>query len=427
MDDSLLLTMMTMLLTILLCLKRGLSVEFTAACIIIVNIAGFILGTGGAALFGRIFSSELVVRPVSTFATTEIIGWTIVLFTKRFQTDETSRWEKSLKWLLAAYLVIFLFRFVYVELFRLCYGSPDEFMNALQKILANSPALLIFLCINIVAIRYNHRWKNTHAPVAKSAGVVALMAVISTAMAMFVGYGLPLKINSGFSFKEFCSLLMITSLIEITSYTVIYMIDYSFLVVKSRDEARNKEHLARYKYIKLKEQVNPHFLFNSLNILNGLVQEQKTGLASTYIQKLAGIYRYMINSEEETLVRLNDEIIFVEMYADLLHVRFADGFSIEYDIPEQQKIRWVAPCCVQLLIENAIKHNIVESSDPLVITIKASEDSITVTNTIRPKTAAPQSTGLGLKYIKQVYSDLSGCSVEADRTETEYSVTLPLL
>lgn len=425
-DDSLILTMMTMLLTILLCLKRGLSIEFTAACVIIVNVVGYILGTFGASLFGLLFNNDIIVRSISTFATTELMGWTLVLCTKPFQNPDGPGWGKEIRWLLVAYFVIFIFRFVYVELFSGCFSSSDEFMEALGKITSNAPALLIFLCCNILAIRYGHRRKNIHAPVIKAAVVTAFVAVMSVGTALFTGYDLPFRIDRSFTLHDFYSMLLITLVMEITGYAVLYMIDYASYAVKARDEARNRAHLAQYQYMKLKEQVNPHFLFNSLNILDGLVQEQKTAQASTYIQKLAGVYRYLINTEGETLVRLKDEMVFVEMYADLLHVRFMDGFRIDSDIPAEAMNRCVAPCSIQLLIENAIKHNVIESGNPLVITITASGNSITVNNNIRLKKVAPQSTGVGLKYIKQVYSDLSR-PIDVVNSGTEYRVTIPLL
>lgn len=425
-DDSLLLTMMTMLMTIILCLRRGLGIEFTAACVIIVNVAGYILGTGGAAMFGMLFRTELIVRPISTFVTTELMGWTFALCTKRFQNEGSPGWDKSMRWLLAAYLVIFIFRFVYVELFREIFSSSDEFMDAMHRVTSNASVILLFLLCNILAVRYGHSWKHIHAPVMKSAGVIAFVAAMSLLTALFAGYGLPFSLERDLTWHDFYSMLLITAVIEITVYAVTYMLDYALLMAKARDEARSKEHLAQYQYMKLKEQVNPHFLFNSLNILDGLVQEHKTEQASTYIQKLAGIYRYMINTEGETIVRLKDEMVFVEMYADLLHVRFMDGFRIEYDIPEKLLYRWVAPCSIQLLIENAIKHNVVEAGNPLIVKISASEDSVTVSNSIRPKKVAPQSTGVGLNYIKQVYSDLSK-PICMTNSGTEYNVILPLI
>ena len=185
--------------------------------------------------------------------------------------------------------------------------------------------------------------------------------------------------------------------------------------------------MAQYRYQKLKRQVDPHFLFNSLNVLDCLVWEDSKEQASTYIHKLAGIYRYMIRSEDDELVQLRDELTFVEMYVDLLKVRFPEGIDVTVDIPEKDQARFVLPCSIQLLIENATKHNVVGGEKPLVISIKSDGRQVRVSNNIVPKVTHSQSIGLGHKYIRQQYLDISGKEIRIEKTEEEYAVTLPLL
>ena len=185
--------------------------------------------------------------------------------------------------------------------------------------------------------------------------------------------------------------------------------------------------MAQYRYLKLKRQVNPHFLFNSLNILDCLICEEKSEQASIYTHQLAGIYRYMIKSEEEELVTLRDELVFVRLYIDLLKVRFPEGFEVEIDVPEDRLARFVPPCSIQLLIENATKHNAVSTENPLTVRVEAVEDHVKVCNNIVPKVTKSPSTGLGQQYIRQLYMDLSGKSIDIEKTEKKYCVTLPLL
>ena len=185
--------------------------------------------------------------------------------------------------------------------------------------------------------------------------------------------------------------------------------------------------MAQYRYLKLKRQVNPHFLFNSLNILDCLICEEKSEQASTYTHKLAGIYRYMIKSEDEQVVTLRDELVFVGLYVDLLKVRFPEGFDVIIDVAEDRLARFVPPCSIQLLIENATKHNAVGPDNPLVIRVETAEDEVIVSNNLVPKVTSSPSTGLGQQYISQLYMDLSGRSVKISRTDDEYCVTLPLL
>ena len=131
--------------------------------------------------------------------------------------------------------------------------------------------------------------------------------------------------------------------------------------------------------------------------------------------------------QKQTLVRLREEMAFVGMYVDLLQVRFPEGFRVETDISDEAMNRHVLPCSVQLLIENAIKHNSVGADRPLVIRIVAVAEAVTVSNNLQLKVSGNPSTRVGLNYIRQQYLDLSGIPIGIRRTDTEYCVTLPLL
>ena len=205
------------------------------------------------------------------------------------------------------------------------------------------------------------------------------------------------------------------------------MINYALKARIEAKEAKGMANIAEYRYFKLKHQVNPHFLFNSLNILDCLVCEEKTEQASTYIHKLAGLYRYMLKTEEEKLVTLEEELNFATQYYDLLKVRFPEGLRMEVSVPDELKSRYVIPCALQLLIENATKHNAVTASNPLTINIIAEGEKVTVCNALIPKVSKSPSTGLGLKYMKQQYLDISGKTVDIEKTEERFCVTIPLL
>lgn len=205
------------------------------------------------------------------------------------------------------------------------------------------------------------------------------------------------------------------------------MINYALTARQKVDREKEKKHVAQFRYQKLKRQVNPHFLFNSLNALDCLVCEEKTEQASTYIHKLASVYRYMIRSEEEVVVTLGEELTFVGMYIDLLKVRFPEGFDVHIDVPAEDQARFVLPCSIQLLIENATKHNTVSVENPLIIKVVSDGIQVKVSNNIIPKVTSTPSTGLGQKYIRQQYLDLSGKPILIEKNETTYSVTLPLL
>ena len=210
-------------------------------------------------------------------------------------------------------------------------------------------------------------------------------------------------------------------------YSVIYMVEYAFSARRQAEKEKDRADLAKFQYLNLKQQVNPHFLFNSLNILDALVLDGKDQEASVYIHKLAGIYRYMLKNEEESTVTLRDEMTYVEMYRDLLKVRFQEGLDVEVDIQEEDMRKNVIPCSVQLLLENATKHNAVNPDRPLKVRITSDGQNLTVTNNLIPRLTQSQSSGLGLNYIREQYKERSSSGIEVIQTEDDYTVKLPLL
>ena len=232
--------------------------------------------------------------------------------------------------------------------------------------------------------------------------------------------------DTGF-IKDFPLIYTTSLLAQITVYCITFIVNYALTARSEMKEEREKANMAQYRYIKLKHQVNPHFLFNSLNILDCLICEESSERASAYTHKLAGIYRYMLKSEDEIVVSLRDEMVFVNLYVDLLKERFPVGFEVETDVPEELMAKMILPCSIQLLIENATKHNAVGKDNPLIIKIEATGDGIMVSNNIIPKMTKSPSTGLGQKYIRQMYLDLTGKHIEIIETEQKYSITLPLI
>ncbi|MGN1216299.1 MAG: sensor histidine kinase, partial [Candidatus Cryptobacteroides sp.] len=209
------------------------------------------------------------------------------------------------------------------------------------------------------------------------------------------------------------------ALVGIAEYAIRYRI--------KAEKAREESDLAHYRYLRLKQQVNPHFLFNSLNVLDCMIQEQSTKEASEFTERLAEIYRYMLRFEDQNLVCLRDELSLVEDYVGLLKVRFTEGLDVRIDIPSEVLKRNVVPCSLQLLIENATKHNMVSASSPLRIGITFSDNFITVTNNIQPRLSDASSTGIGLKYLRQQYADIFNREVEITSDGGYYTVKLPLV
>ena len=427
--DELLLTVLTMAMSLLICYKKQVSIEFTAAVIIVGNIIGYLMGTLGASIFEPIFQSPYVVHALSTAVTTEVLGWSIVAITKILRQSNSEGHTLStsyIRWILLAAGGIFVIRILIVLFFSRGSLETDYILDMTGKVLSNTVGLIILACLNILYVRFARKI-HERTPIWGNALIfIGFMAIASLIEALIVGLGIPFNIKQGGS-ENLGILLTVSILAQITVYCIVYIINYALTSRDEMNRQREAANMAQYRYLKLKRQVNPHFLFNSLNILDCLVCEEKTEQASTYIHKLAGIYRYMLKSEDEDLVQLNEELVFVGLYVDLLKVRFPEGFEVEIDVPEDMMARFVLPCSLQLLIENATKHNAVSSDNPLTIRIEAEGNRITVSNNIIPKVTTSPSTGLGQKYIRQQYLDLSGKEIDIRKTEDTYCVTLPLL
>ena len=177
----------------------------------------------------------------------------------------------------------------------------------------------------------------------------------------------------------------------------------------------------------LKQQVNPHFLFNSLNVLTSLIKLEPD-LAEKFTEQLAKVYRYVLENKDNELVALSTELDFLESYVFLLNIRFMDKLRVNIDIPEEMKNAGVIPLAVQLLIENAIKHNSMSKKSPLVIDIFIDEKcNLNVINNLQEREARLTSTGIGLKNIENRYKLLNNSEPEFFKTENRFIARIPLI
>ncbi len=426
--DELALTTLTIILTVILCLRYRQSVEFSSIVIIIANILGYILGNGIAALV-RIFINHPLLSPaIATFTTTEAMGWGLVLFMRRFARhgNESKTRNIEITWLAIAVAMILIVRII-IYLFSSTLFEGGSVLKAVTAFVDNSFILLVMVCLTILFVEQTKDLSGKKSTAGHVITTASFLTGISAISATLVGSGLPFHFYMPFSAKSFLELLLVAFIAEMMIYSVIYMIEYAITARRNAEKEKDRADLAKFQYLNLKQQVNPHFLFNSLNILDALVLDGQDKEASEYIHKLAGIYRYMLRNEEESVVTLRDEMTYVEMYRDLLKVRFQEGFNVEVSIPSDDMSRHVVPCSVQLLIENATKHNAVSPSKPLNVSVVSDGQTVTVTNNLIPKITEAQSSGLGLNYIRQQYKERSGKGIEIIRTDEFYTVKLPLL
>src|SRR3989338_558927 len=180
------------------------------------------------------------------------------------------------------------------------------------------------------------------------------------------------------------------------------------------------------QYDTLKGQVNPHFLFNSLNSLAGLIKK-KPQLATYFVDEMAYVYRYLLKSNEHNKVTLKEELKFAHAYFHLLRTRFEDGIQLEVDLPENRQTSYIDQLTIQILIKNAAKHNIVSKSNPIVIQITLEGNYIVVKNNVRKKNSLVETTKTWLANIVSKYKLLGASEVEVLEEETDFTVKIPLL
>lgn len=218
---------------------------------------------------------------------------------------------------------------------------------------------------------------------------------------------------------------IVINLIFETLWEVIYMIDQykESLTEKELLELMNTEQ----EFENLKSQVNPHFLFNCFNTLSGLITEDKQ-MADKFLNELSKVYRYVLNTNQTDFATLEQETRFINSYMALLKTRYGQGLEVNIRIDEACYNYSIPTMSLQLLVENAVKHNVVSKKEPLSIEIFTTGDKhLIIRNNLQLKQRKEISTGIGLKNIKSKYLLLKEPGFEWKVVDGNFVVTLPLL
>ena len=177
----------------------------------------------------------------------------------------------------------------------------------------------------------------------------------------------------------------------------------------------------------LTQQLNPHFLFNTLNTLKGLIEENQQN-AVNYLHDFAKVYRSIVNIKSDELFRLDEELKLLSSYYKLLKSRFGDKLVLEVEVDQREFTKYLPPLSLQLLFENAIKHNEVSATRPLTVRIASVGSTLVITNPIQEKVSFDASNGLGLSNLNLRYVHAIGVEISYSITDkNEFQVTLPLV
>lgn len=284
--------------------------------------------------------------------------------------------------------------------------------------LVNMGAFTVLYTFNFWVIRLGlPNMKSRTLRALGSTAIAAAVALISYALENLI-YG-----ASGYN-------LIITMIYYITSALICYMLALLLSnVTQHQQTVVENEHLQAenllIRYETLERQIGPHFLFNSLNTLDGLIGSDDTS-AHHYLQQLAAMFRYTL--QKEKVVTLKEELEFSNAYLYMMTIRYGDNLKVTESIAADLLAAKTLPISLQLLIENAIKHNVISSRHPLTITIATTlHGTLRVSNPIQPKTDTETSTGIGLVNLTQRYSLIFHKELNITQTEKEFVVEMPLI
>jgi len=285
---------------------------------------------------------------------------------------------------------------------------------------------------NLYYFRYLEMRKWEENSMAKRISIGVLGALLISLVGLFLLRLLTALLYNGQSFGAFIKNeriehynfgIWISLTVIITFHFIYFYNKYQKTKVKESQIVAKTESA---KFESLKNQLDPHFLFNSLNVLTSLIGENPAQ-AEKFTTMLSKVYRYVLEQKDKDLISLDEELKFARSYMQLLQMRFED--AVEYAIPEtasNPELK-IVPLSLQLLLENAVKHNIITSSLPLQIKIYEQQGYLCVENSLNPKSSLEKSTKVGLKNITQRYELVSSSKVIIEKGDHKFIVKLPLL
>ncbi|RPD92993.1 histidine kinase [Aureibaculum marinum] len=329
--------------------------------------------------------------------------------------------------------VIGILVFIVFLVIRYVGGGSVVFDN---NLLINFGYYQLYAIVLTFANSYYFYYLNTHVKWEKYAKYRLLIGALgSVAVTMFSIFLIRMFVSVGIhklSFTEFVAnekpiyyliSLLITLVISLFFHAVYFY----------RESQKNKvteqkiiAGTASAKFDALKNQLDPHFLFNSLNVLTSLIDENPDA-AQNFTTSLSKVYRYVLEQKNKELINVDEELKFARTYVSLLKMRFED--SIVFNIPEKASNpeAKVVPLALQLLLENAVKHNVVNSKNPLHIKIYEQEGYLIVENNLQTKEVLKKSSGVGLANIQQRYQLVTNRKVSIQKSATTFIVKIPML
>lgn len=319
--------------------------------------------------------------------------------------------------------------------FGAAYVFNDGFyrLTFVETSIAWAVALFFSICdwfINrSILIRLRKKYPNLNDSVQRI--LFLFFAIVTTVVVVdFIGVHLFSYVfeNISYNFQERSrALVVIISLTIMTMamYEAIYF--YVRLKKSIREEEQSKQAIVQAQLDALRNQAQPHFFFNTLTTLRDIIDQNSKEDAKEFVDKLSEMYRFLLEAGNAHLIPLRDELKFSKAYIHIQSERFGENLKLNWNIPNASLDAMIVPMSLQLLLENAIKHNVISKAKPLVVTIHIEGNSIIVFNEIQVKSTQLPSTKLGLKNIETRYALLTDRLVNIGNIGNQFSVSLPLL
>jgi len=288
--------------------------------------------------------------------------------------------------------------------------------------------IIHLIAFQIIAF-YNYSWKNKFSEIfcfSKNTNIIFIIA--ANLFLFFLFAFIPSILTKGFSnFVAITYFLLGNFFVYVLAVSVAYLFVFLRQVYVLRTENQLlKTERANAELTSLKEQISPHFFFNTLNSLSSLIRTRDREDSLEFIEKMSEVYRYILDSTNVDLVMISKEIEFVNSYFYLLKKRFGEKITLQNEICSELYKSNVPPLGIQLLIENAIQHNIISSSSPLIIKLYNDDNMIVAENKINKKDAN-ENFGLGLSNLNKRYQLIANKEIEIIESNEKFIVKLPVL
>lgn len=306
-------------------------------------------------------------------------------------------------------------------------GKNDEIINSVIEVTAGDTAIRILLLFgfSLVTLKFNLIWIDRFEKKHR----LRVSIVINTLI--FLIWNVIFYLINTFIFNIYSSVLspQVNSISYFFFLVLLLITSKSInLIEKSRQDAIEKEVLKQKSLQNeldaLKNQINPHFLFNSLNTLSLLVREDQKA-AGKFIQKLSFLFRYILQSQEQALVTVEEELKVLDSYIHLIQQRYQDNFNVLVKVDDQMLQRKIPILALQMLMENAVKHNEISAKHPLYMEFYSEGKWVVGKNVLQKRTGNIDSTNMGLKNLNTRTKIQLGDEIEILRDETHFTVKIP--